>query len=122
MVKEAEEFAEQDKRRREEADIRNNADSLIYTAEKTKKDLSDKLTKDQVEKIDKAVADLRETLSGKDTEKIKAKNEDLAKVLQEVGTVVYQQAAAAREGEQKKTGEAEGPEEKVVDADYEEVK
>jgi molecular chaperone DnaK len=121
MMREAEQFAEQDKRRKEEAEIRNNADSLIYTAEKTKKDLADKLGKEQVERIDKAVAELRETLSSKEVEKIKAKNEELAKVLQEVGTVVYQQAAARR-AEQGKKERAEGPKEKVVDADYEEVK
>ena len=121
MMSEAEEFAEQDKERKEEAEVRNNADSLIYTTEKTKKDLSDKLGKDQVEKIDRAVAELREALSGKDIEKIKAKNEELAKVLQEVGTVVYQQAAA-RGAEQREAEEAKEPKEKVVDADYEEVK
>ena len=121
MMSEAEEFAEQDKERKEEAEVRNNADSLIYTTEKTKKDLSDKLGKDQIEKIDKAVAELREALGGKDLEKIKAKNEELAKVLQEVGTVVYQQAAA-RGAEQREAEEAKEPKEKVVDADYEEVK
>ncbi len=121
MMSEAEEFAEQDKERKEEAEVRNNADSLIYTTEKTKKDLSDKLGKDQVEKIDKAVAELRVALSGKDIEKIKARNEELAKVLQEVGTVVYQQAAA-RGAEQREAEEAKEPKEKVVDADYEEVK
>lgn len=121
MMKEAEKFAEEDKKRKEEAEIRNNADSLIYTAEKTKTDLADKLGKEQVQRIDEAVAKLRETLSGKDLEKIKAKNEELAKILQEVGTVIYQQAAAkkAKEGE---TEQAKEPKERVVDADYEEVK
>lgn len=121
MMKEAEKFAEEDKKRKEEAEVRNNADSLIYTAEKTKTDLADKLGKEQVQRIDEAVAKLRETLSGKDLEKIKAKNEELAKILQEVGTVIYQQAAAkkAKEGE---TEQAKEPKERVVDADYEEVK
>jgi len=121
MMKEAEKFAEEDKKRKEEAEVRNNADSLIYTAEKTKTDLADKLGKEQVQKIDEATAKLRETLSGKDFEKIKAKNEELAKVLQEVGTVIYQQAAAekAKQGE---TEQAKEPKERVVDADYEEVK
>jgi len=121
MMKESEQFAEQDKKRKEEAEIRNNADSLIYTAEKTKKDLADKLGKEQVERIDKAVSELREILSGKDNVKIKAKNEELAKVLQEVGTVVYQQAAAKR-AEQEKTEKTGESKEKVVDADYEEEK
>jgi molecular chaperone DnaK len=121
MTREAEQFSEEDKKRREEAEIRNNADSLIYTAEKTKKDLADKLGKEHVGRIDKAVAELRETLSGKDVGKIKAKNEELAKVLQEVGTVVYQQTAA-KQVRQGKAERAEGAKEKVVDADYEEVK
>jgi molecular chaperone DnaK len=121
MMKESEQFADQDKKRKEEAEIRNNADSLIYTAEKTKKDLADKFGKEQVERIDKAVAELREILSGKDIAKIKAKNEELAKVLQEVGTVVYQKAAAKR-AEQEKTEKAGESKEKVVDADYEEEK
>ncbi len=121
MMRESEEFAEQDKKRRENAEIRNNADSLMYTAEKTKKDLADKLAKDQVERIDKAVAELRATLSDEDFEKIKAKNEELAKVLQEVGTVIYQQAAA-KQAEEGKTEQTEESKEKVVDADYEEVK
>jgi molecular chaperone DnaK len=121
MVNEAEEFAEEDKKRREEADIRNNADSLIYTAEKTKKDLADKLNKDQTEKIDKAIDELREILKEEDSEKIKAKSEEVAKVLQEVGTVVYQQAAAAK-GPEQETEEPKQPEEKVVDAEFEEVK
>jgi molecular chaperone DnaK len=120
MMKESEEFAEEDKKRKEEAEIRNNADSLVYTAEKTKKDLADKLGKEQVEKIDKAIDELRETLSGKDIDKIKIKNEDLAKVLQEVGTAVYQQAATERV-EQEKKEEPKGSKGKVVDAEYEEV-
>jgi molecular chaperone DnaK len=121
MMKEAEQYAEQDKKRREEVEVRNNADSLIYTAEKTKKDLADKIGKDQVERIDKAVTDLRETLSGKDVDKIKSKNEELAKVLQEIGTVVYQQAAG-RQAEQQRTEPEEKTKEKVVDAEYKEVK
>jgi molecular chaperone DnaK len=120
MMNAAEEFAEQDKKRKEEAEIRNNADSLMYTSEKTKKDLADKLGKEHVERIDKAVAELRETLSGQDIEKIKTKSEDLKNVLQEVGTVVYQQATA-KQAEERKTEEVKEPEEKVVDADYEEV-
>jgi molecular chaperone DnaK len=122
MVKEAEQFAEEDKRRKEEAEIRNNADSLIYTAEKTKKDLADKLTKEQVARIDKTVSELKETLSGKDVDKIKTKSEESAKILQEIGTVVYQEAAA-KQAEQQKPKQDEGKEKaKVVDADYEEVK
>jgi molecular chaperone DnaK len=122
MVKEADQFAEQDKKRKEEAEVRNNADSMIYTTEKTKKDLTDKLTKDQVEMLDKATDELRKAVAGKDVELIKTKSDALAKVLQEVGTVVYQQAAQERaKSEQAAAGtSAQGEsDKKVVDAEYE---
>ncbi len=122
MVKEADQFAEQDKKRKEEAEVRNNADSLMYTTEKTKKDLAEKLTKDQVERLDKAVDELRKALAGKNVEPIKTQSEALAKVLQEVGTIVYQQVAQERaKAEQASAGRpAEGErEKKVVDAEYE---
>jgi len=122
MVKEADQFAEQDKKRKEEAEVRNNADSLMYTSEKTKKDLADKLTKDHVEKLDKAVDEVRKALAGKDVELIKTKSEALAKVLQEVGTVVYQQVAQERAKSEQAAGgtSAQGEsDKKVVDAEYE---
>ena len=94
MVKDAEQFAEQDKKKREEAELRNNADSMVYTAERTKKDLADKLTAEQNGKIDTAVAALKDALQKGEFTEIKAKTDELSKVLQEVGTVIYQQAAA----------------------------
>jgi molecular chaperone DnaK len=122
MVKGAEEFAEEDKKRKEEAEVRNNADSLIYTTEKTKKDLAEKLTKDQIERLDGATDELRKAIAGKDVELIKTKSEALSKVLQEVGTAVYQQAAQERaKTEQTTSGQpAQGESgKKVVDAEYE---
>ena len=125
MIKEAEEFSGQDKQKKEEADARNNADSLIYTAEKTKKDLTAKLTKDQSDKIDKAVNELKEALSSKDVQKIKTKTDDLSKVVQEIGTAVYQQAAQRqapqKPSEQPGSGDKPKSGDKVVDADYEVV-
>jgi len=122
MVKEAEQFAEQDRVRKEEAETRNNAESMIYTAEKTKKDFESKLSKTDIEKIEKAIGEVREALAGKDVGKIKEKNDELAKVLQEVGTVIYQQAAqqyAKEKPEEKKEEKPPGEEKgKVVDADY----
>ena len=94
MVKEAEQFAEQDKKKREEVELRNSADGLIYTAERTKKDLTDKLTEEQTGKIDSAVNALKDALASNDMTQIKTKTEELQKVLQDVGTVIYQQAAA----------------------------
>jgi len=119
MIKEAEQFAEQDRKKREEAEIRNNADSMIYTAERTKTDLKDKVSKDKVQQIDKTITELKEALGGKDVPKIREKTEELAKTLQQVGTAAYQQA-----GQQAKQQQAPPPPErekqagKVVDADY----
>jgi len=122
MIKEAEQFAEQDRIRKDEAETRNNAESMIYTAEKTKKDFEAKLSKPDIEKIEKAIGEVREALAGKDVGRIKQKNDELAKVLQEVGTVIYQQAAqqyAKEKPEEKKEEKPPGEEKgKVVDADY----
>jgi molecular chaperone DnaK len=132
LVKEAEQFADQDKKKREEAELRNNADNLIYTAEKTKKDLAGKITQDQNSKIDIAVTALKDAIASNDMEKLKSESEELTKVLQEVGTAVYQQAAAeyAKQKGQASTGpstaEAEPPptdsEDKVVDSEDYKVK
>jgi molecular chaperone DnaK len=133
MVKESEQFAEQDKKKREEAELRNNADSLVYTAERTKKDLADKLTQEQNGKIDAAVSALKDALAASNMAEVKTKTEELQKVLQEVGTVIYQQAAAeqakqqAQAGQQSQTpppsGEAgAGGGEKVVDSEDYKVK
>ena len=120
MIKEAEQFAEQDKERREVAEARNKADSLIYTAEKTKKDLAEKLTEEQKGKVDKAITDLKDALAGSDLEAIKKKSEELTNVLQDVGTAIYQQAAAQQAAQKTKTAEtAKEDDKKVVDSkDY----
>lgn len=123
MMKEAEQFAEEDQKRKKEIETLNEADSLIYTAEKTKKDLGDKIGKDNLDKIDNAVTELKETLKTKEIEKIKSKSEELTKVLQEVGTVIYQQAAEqqAQQTQQANAGQASESKDNVVDAEYEEV-
>jgi len=128
MVKEAEQFSEQDRKKREEAELRNNADSLIYTADKTKKDLADKLTQDQAGKIDAAVSALKDALASNDMAQVKAKSDQLQKVLQEVGTVIYQQAAAEyakQKGQpsQEPSGAPSGTDkDKVVDSEDYKVK
>jgi len=133
MIKDAEQFSEQDKKKREEVELRNNADSLIYTAEKTKKDLSDKLTQEQNTKIDAGIAALKDALASNDFAQVKTKSEELQKTLQDVGTAVYQQAAAAEQAKQQaqsgqQNQEPQGPQdagpgsEKVVDSDDYKVK
>ena len=131
-VKEAEKYAEEDKKRREKAELLNQADSLIYTAEKSLKDLGDKIAREQKEKVEKAVKDLKEVLKGDDMAKIKERVEALTKAMHEITTVMYQQAAQeqaqAQTQEQGQSQEAaqEGQKggkdgEKVVDAEYEDV-
>jgi molecular chaperone DnaK len=135
MVKEAEQFSEQDKKKREEVELRNNADGLIYTAERTKKDLADKLKQEQTSKIDAAISTLKDALAANDMAQIKAKTEELQKVLQEVGTIIYQQAAAeqakqaqagqaggANQGSQETSTSQGSGEKKVVDSEDYEVK
>ncbi|MDR0461584.1 MAG: molecular chaperone DnaK [Nitrososphaerota archaeon] len=94
LIKDAEQFAEADKKKKEEAETRNNADSLVYTVERTKQDLADKLSGEETAKMDSAVTELKNAIASNDISQIKAKSDDLQKVLQEVGTKVYQQAAA----------------------------
>jgi molecular chaperone DnaK len=123
MVKEAEANAADDKKRREEVEVRNNADSLAYQAEKTLKEFEGKADKALAEKVQAAVDVLRESLKTNDTEKIKADTEALSKPLYELTSAVYQQAgpqegAPGQEGPT--TGAAGGAkqDEKVVDAEY----
>lgn len=124
MVKDAEQYAEQDKKKREEAELRNNADNLLYTAEKTKKDLGGKISEEQQSKIDTAVSGLRDALAGTDSDRIKSATEELTKVLQDVGTAVYQQASAQQAKQQAPPEGGEPPPSngKVVDSEDYKVK
>jgi molecular chaperone DnaK len=110
LIKDAEQYAEQDRKKKEEAETRNNADSLVYTAERTKTDLAGKVSPEEVAKIDAAVTELKNALASNDMAQVKAKSDALQKVLQEVGTKVYQQAAqeyAQQQGQQ--PGQQAGP-------------
>lgn len=124
MVREAEQKAEEDRRRKEEADLRNQADSMIYQAEKTIKDLGDKAEQSKIEQVNKAVTELREALQGTDLELIRQKMNNLTTPLYEMSAAMYQQQTekaqqAQPDFEQGQTAGSEKKEEKVVDADYE---
>jgi len=93
MKKEAEEHEEEDKKRKEKVEIRNNADVLVHTTEKTIEELKDKISSEDKEKIDAALKELREALTGDDTEKIKEKTEALSQIFQKISAEIYQQAA-----------------------------
>lgn len=123
-IKEAEKFAEEDRRRREEAELRNEADSLIYTSEKALNELKDKISSENKEKVENSIKELKKALEGKDVARIKQKMEELRKTMQEVGTVIYQQAQAQRQAQETPPGEKKEEKkekEKVVDADYDVV-
>jgi molecular chaperone DnaK len=108
LIKDAEQFADQDRKTKEDAETRNNADSLVYTAERTKTDLVGKLSTEETGKIDAAVIEVKNALASNDMVQVKAKSDALQKVLQEVGTKVYQQAAAEAAKQQGQQGQA-GP-------------
>lgn len=120
MVKEAEKHSAEDKKRKEEVEIRNQADSLVYQVDKTLKEFEGKVSDEEKEKIVKAKDELAETLKGDNIEEIKAKSESLTTVLYELTTKMYQQAnpegAAGPEG-----GQEEAKDDNVVDADFEVV-
>ncbi len=122
MVKEAEQFAEQDKRSKEEAEMRNTADSLIYTTEKTLGEIGDKLTQEQKQKIQEALQALKDAQKSGGLAEISTKVEELRRLVQEAGATVYQQAASQR-AQQQANQEAPPPgeeqqEKKTVEAEY----
>ena len=122
-VKEAEMHAEEDKKKQEEIEVRNNADSMIYTAEKTVEDLKDKISEDEKSNIEKLVSELREVISGDDIAAIKGKTEELTKVIQEVGAKIYQEAAQAQQAQQEASQDQSqednsSNDDDVIDADY----
>ncbi len=127
MIKEAEQFAEQDLKRKEEVELRNNAESMLYTAEKTKEELKDKISSDQVQTIDKAAGTLRAAMSEKEADKIKSASDELSRVLQKIGAEIYQKVAQ-KPGEEKAQqasppgAGSSGDADNVVDAEYREVK
>ncbi|MEN6329866.1 MAG: molecular chaperone DnaK [Methanobacteriaceae archaeon] len=123
-VKEAEMHAEEDKKRQEEVQIRNDADSMIYTSEKTLEELGDKVQADQKTKIEGLVKELRELVAGDDLDAIKSKTDELTKVVQEVGAAIYQQAQQAQAEQHQQPGpdgsDSQGPQDDdAVDAEYE---
>lgn len=127
MVKEAAAHEAEDKKRKEAIEAKNNADSLIYQAEKTIKDLGDKADASKVSEIKSKIADLKEAVKTNDVDKIKAASEALTKPLYDLTSDMYKQADAQQQAAQQQagaqqSGSAQQQEsqsgEKVVDADY----
>ena len=128
MVREAEQFAEQDRKRREEVELHNSAESMLYSAEKMKDELKEKITKEQIETIDKTAGALRAALAGKEAERIKQASDELSKVLQKIGAEIYQRVTVPPKTGEEKAQEAKteadpsSKEDNVVDAEFKEVK
>lgn len=122
-IEEAKKHAEEDRRKQEEIEIRNNADSMIYTAEKTLDELGDKVPAEKKEEVEKQVRELRELIAGDDIQAIKSKTEELTKTVQEIGAVIYQQAAQQQAAQQQAGSTASEGEDRggddTIDADFE---
>ncbi|RIW37597.1 molecular chaperone DnaK [Bacillus salacetis] len=121
MVKEAEENSEADKKRKEEVELRNEADQLIFTTEKTIKDLGDKVEEAEVKKAEEAKDELKAAIEKDDLEEIRTKKDALQEIVQGLSMKLYEQAAQAQQQAEGAEGQAGGDDD-VVDAEYEEVK
>lgn len=122
-VKEAEKYAAEDKKRKEEVEIRNNADSMVYQSEKTLKDLGDKLSADDKAKVEAEINKVKDALKGTDTEAIKKATEALTQAFYDISAKIYQQNSGAQgagfnPGAGANPGSAAGGSDNVYDADY----
>ena len=121
-IKEAEMNAEADAKRQEEIEIRNNADSLIYTSEKTLDELKDQVSEDEKSKVEGLVSELRELIAGDDIDAIKTKSDELSNIVQEIGAKIYQQAQAEAQAQQQAGADpnagAQDGDDDTIDADY----
>ena len=128
LVKDAELHSDEDKKKKELVEARNTADTLIYSTEKSMKDLGDKVDSATKSKIDEIISRLKKVMEGDDKEEIKRLSEELTQSSHKLAEAMYQQAS--QKGEQQAEPGAEGaaqpgpstPDEDVVDADFEEVK
>ncbi|SDI85379.1 molecular chaperone DnaK [Alteribacillus bidgolensis] len=123
MVKDAEENAEEDKKRKEAVEVRNEADQLVFTTEKTLEDLGDNVDQSEKDKAKEAKNKVKEALEGDDIEAIRTAKDELQEIVQQLSTKLYEQAA--QQAQQAQGAENENTEnnsaDDVVDADYEEV-
>ncbi|MDA1197516.1 MAG: molecular chaperone DnaK [Proteobacteria bacterium] len=122
MVKEAEANKEEDKKKREAVDARNQADSILFSTEKSLKEHGDKISEDEKKAIETGISDLRNVLKGTNIEEVKKKTQDLIQVSMKLGEAVYksqQKDEPAKSGEQQTKKDEK---ENVVDADFEDVK
>ena len=128
LVKDAELHAEEDKKKKEAVEVRNNADALIYSTEKTIKELGDKVDSETKSKVEAVIPNLKKAIENNDTDEIKRLSEELTQASHKLAEAMYQQTAAEQQAEQGAGGAndaqpgAAAPDDDVVDADFEEVK
>jgi molecular chaperone DnaK len=123
MIKEAEENAEADRKRKEAAELRNEADQLVFTTEKTLKEVEGKVDEAEVKKAQEAKDALKAALEKNDIDDIRKKKEALQEIVQQLSIKLYEQAAKQAQAQQQAgAGGAEKKDENVVDAEFEEVK
>ena len=125
MVKEAEANAEEDKKRKEEAELRNEADQLVFTVDKTLKDLEGKVDEAEVTKANEAKDALVAAIEKNDLEEIRTKKDALQEIVQNLSVKLYEEAAKQAQdaqGADGAAGESKGNDDNVVDAEFEEVK
>ncbi len=126
IIREAELHAEEDKKKKELIEVRNNADSLIYTTEKSLKEVGDKIDETTKTEINRAIEELKKAMEGEDVEDIRRKTDALTQASHKLAEMMYakatsqQQAAGGSSGNSSESGQSGGDD--VVDADYEEVK
>ena len=119
MIKEAEENAEADKKRKEEADLINEANQMIFSTNKALEDLKDNISEEEKANAKAKADELQKALDSNDLDEIRAKKDELEKTVQELATKVYQQAQAAQQAQQQ--GSSKSAKDDVVDADYTEA-
>jgi molecular chaperone DnaK len=119
MVRDAEEYAEEDRRRREEAEVHNRADTLVYSTEKFLAENADKVPDDIKAEVEAAIADLKKAIEGNDTETIREASEKASQVSQKMGTAIYaaSQAASQQAGEAAGEGAETSQDDEVVEAE-----
>ncbi|MFZ2017768.1 MAG: molecular chaperone DnaK [Methyloceanibacter sp.] len=122
MVKEAESHAEDDKKRREMVEVKNQAEALVHSTERMLKDYGDKVPAGDKALVESAVTDLKSVLEGDDKDTIKQKVDALAQASMKLGEAMYQASQGQAAGGAGPSAEAGGPDDKVVDVDFEEVK
>ena len=118
MKKEAETHSEEDRKRKERVEVKNNADTLVYTSEKLLRDAGDKIKAEDKKAIEEKISELKKIKEGDDTDAIKKAMEELSREAQKIGTTMYQQQQQASGGESGAEKENKGP----VEGEYKEVK